>query len=259
MKFAFFISLLSVAVSLAGDLATGQRYSSRLVPWWNASIVLAFYTVVVWLLARLRASYGELELRVKQRTAALTDEMAERERIERELLEVSEREQRRIGHDLHESLGQHLTGTALAAQVLEEKLMTRGQPEAADASKVVELAEEGIVLSRKLAKGFHPLAMEADGLMQALEELAATSGEYRRAGSFARLNSISTNGRSGLKQPLPGRENTVSTDARLGGDPCPNQLSFRSYLISANRNAAFLAFVFDYAHRFSIQEYEAAG
>ncbi len=175
--FAFFISVLSVAVSLAGDLATGERYSSRVVPWWNASIVLAFYVVVVSLLARLRALYGELEGRVRQRTAALTDEMAERERVERELLEISEREQRRIGRDLHDSLGQHLTGVALAGQVLEEKLATRGVPEAADANKVVGLVEEGIALSRKLAQGLHPVEMEADGLMQALEELAAISSE----------------------------------------------------------------------------------
>jgi len=176
-RFAIFISVLSVAVSLAGDLATGGRYSSRLVPWWNASIVLTFYFVVVGLLAKLRAVYAELEARVQQRTAALTDEMAERERIERELLEISEREQRRIGHDLHDSLGQHLTGVALAGQVLEEKLATRGLPEAADANKVVELVEEGIALTRKLAKGLHPIEIEADGLMQALEELVAISSD----------------------------------------------------------------------------------
>jgi signal transduction histidine kinase len=176
-RFAIFISLLSVAVSLGGDLATGGRYSSSLVPWWNASIVLAFYFVVVALLAKLRNVYAELETRVRQRTKALTEEMSERERVERELLEISEREQRRIGHDLHDSLGQHLTGAALAGQVLEEKLSTRGLPEAADANKVVELVEEGIALSRKLAKGLHPIEMEADGLMLALEELAAISGD----------------------------------------------------------------------------------
>jgi signal transduction histidine kinase len=176
-EFAIFISVLSVAVSFVGDLATGDRYSSRFVPWWNGSIVLAFYFVFVYLVTKLRAFYGELEARVRQRTAALTDEMAERERLERELLEISEREQRRIGHDLHDSLGQHLTGAALAAQVLQERLETRGLPESTEANKVVELVEEGIALSRKLAKGLHPIELEAAGLMQALEELAATSSE----------------------------------------------------------------------------------
>jgi signal transduction histidine kinase len=174
-SFAVFVSFLSVAVSLAGDLAVGQRYSSPLVPWWNASIVLVVYFVIVWLLAKLRAFYRELDARVKERTAALRGEMAERERLEKEILEISEREQRRIGHDLHDSLGQHLTGAALAGQVLEEKLSNLGLPQAADANKVVELVEEGIALSRKLAKGLHPIEMGPEGLMQALEELAGTS------------------------------------------------------------------------------------
>lgn len=175
--FAYFISVFSVAISLAGDLASGPRYSNIFVPFWNASIVLAFYAIVTILLARLRILTQGLEAQVRQRTAALTDEMVERERLERELLEISEREQRRLGHDLHDSLGQHLTGAALAGQVLREKLVAGQAPEAADAKKVVELIEEGITLSRKLAKGLHPIEMAAEGLMQALDELAATTAD----------------------------------------------------------------------------------
>jgi signal transduction histidine kinase len=171
--FAYFIGLFSVAVSLAGDFATGPGYANPLVPYWNASIVLAFYLIVAWLLVKLHSLYDELEARVRQRTRALTGEITERQRLEQELLEVSEREQRRIGHDLHDSLCQHLTGAALAGQVLEEKLAAHSRPEAADANRVVELVEEGIVLSRKLARGLDPIEMKADGLMQALEELAA--------------------------------------------------------------------------------------
>src|SRR6185312_67071 len=180
LRFALFISLLSVAVALAGDLENRERYSSRIIPWWNAFIALGFYLVVVALLVKLRSVYGHLEARVRERTLALTQEMSERERIERELLENSEREQRRIGRDLHDSLGQHLTGVALAGQVLEEKLAAQGLPEAKDASHMVELVQEGISLSRKMARGLHPIEIEADGLMQALEELAAISGDLFR-------------------------------------------------------------------------------
>jgi transporter family protein len=111
---------------------------------------------------------------VRQRTRALTEEITERERLERELLEISEREQRRISQDLHDSLCQHLTGTTLAGQVLEEKLAVLNLPLAADAGNMVELVEQGIDLSRKLAKGLYPVEMAADGLMLALEEYAAT-------------------------------------------------------------------------------------
>jgi signal transduction histidine kinase len=175
--FAYFISIFSVVVSLAGDLIVSPRYSNLLVPFWNASLVLIFYLVVASLLIRLRSLTRGLEARVQERTMALTQQMAERERLERELLEISEREQRRIGHDLHDSLGQHLTGAALAGQVLEKKLASRGLAEASDAGKVVALVEEGIALSRNLAKGLHPIEIEAAGLMRALEELAATSSE----------------------------------------------------------------------------------
>jgi signal transduction histidine kinase len=135
-------------------------------------ILMVFYFVVVWLLTSLRSLHRELEARVRERTVALVREMAERQRLEEEILRVSEREQRRIGHDLHDSLCQHLTGTALAGQVLGERLAAKSLPEAADAGKVVELVEEGIELARNLARGLYPVEMEAEGLMTAFQDLA---------------------------------------------------------------------------------------
>jgi signal transduction histidine kinase len=65
-----------------------------------------------------------------------------------------------------------LTGTALAGQVLGERLAAKSLPEAADAGKVVELVEEGITLARNLARGLYPVEMEAEGLMAAFQDLA---------------------------------------------------------------------------------------
>jgi signal transduction histidine kinase len=172
-----FVSALSLLVSLASDVANGTQFTSLIVPLWNAVVMLAFYLVVVWLLTLLRSLNRSLEVQVCQRTGALTEEIFERERLERELLEISEREQRRIGQVLHDSLCQHLTGTTLAAQVLEEKLAARELPEAAEAGQVVGLMEEGINLSRKLAKGLYPVEVSADGLMLALEEYAKTTSD----------------------------------------------------------------------------------
>ena len=171
------ISIVSVVTWLVGDLAAGARYTTPFVPIWNAIISLGFYLIVVWLVSSLSALHRELEARVQQRTLALTEEMSERERLEKELLETSEREQRRIGHDLHDSLGQHLTGTALAGQVLEEKLTRQCRPEAADARQVVALVEEAIELTRSLARGLHPVTLEDSGLTPAFEELAAIVAE----------------------------------------------------------------------------------
>jgi signal transduction histidine kinase len=178
--FGVLVSILSVAVWMVGDLVSGARFSTPLIPIWNAFILLTFYLVVVGLLARLRSLHLNLGAQVRERTAALTEEMGERERLERELLEISEREQRRIGQDLHDGLCQHLTGATLAGQVLEEKLAARGLAEAVDANRVVEIIEEGINLSRSLAKGLYPVELAADGLMLALEEFAGMSSELFR-------------------------------------------------------------------------------
>jgi signal transduction histidine kinase len=171
--FGIIMSILSVVVWIGGDVAAGAHYSRPFVPIWNAAILLVVYSTVVWILASLRRLQSELESKVQQRTVALTQEMAERARLEKELVEVSEREQRRIGHDLHDSLCQHLTGTALAGQVLGEKLAAKALPEAADANKVVELVEDGIAIARNLARGISPVEVESQGLMAALSDLAA--------------------------------------------------------------------------------------
>ncbi len=170
--FGLVMSVLSVMVWIGGDVAAGARYSSPFVPIWNAIILGVFYSIVVWLLTSLRSFHLELEGKVRQRTEALEKEMAERQRLEEQILQISEREQRRIGHDLHDGLCQHLTATALAGQVLAEQLQAKGMPETSEASKVVGMVEQGIDLARNMARGLYPVEMEAEGLMAAFQELA---------------------------------------------------------------------------------------
>ena len=175
-RFAVLVSSLSVGIWLAGDIGAGAIYHNKALLAWNTTIVLGFFLVVTWLLASLRRSVLDLEARVHQRTIALTEEIAERARLETEILEISEREQRRIGHDLHDGLGQHLTGTALAGQVLGDRLEARGlSTEAAETGRVVELIEEAIALTRSLAHGLSPVSVEVEGLTAALMELAAST------------------------------------------------------------------------------------
>jgi len=167
------VSGLSIIISIAGDWAAGAHYSTVLIPIWNALIQTVVYLSVVWLLGALRAAQQELEHKVEQRTSALMREIGERERLEKEILEISEREQRRIGHDLHDGLCQHLTATAMAGQVLGQKLSARSLAESKDAGEIVRLIEEGIVMTRNMAHGIAPLDMESEGLVTALRGLAA--------------------------------------------------------------------------------------
>jgi signal transduction histidine kinase len=170
--FGIVISVLSGVVWIGGDVAAGAPFPSPFVPIWNTLILITSCLMVAWLLASLRTLHRELESRVAQRTQALRREMTERQRLEEEILKVSETEQRRIGHELHDGLCQHLTATALAGQVLGERLAAKSLPEAGDANKVVELVEEGISMARNFARGLYPVEMEAEGLMDAFQELA---------------------------------------------------------------------------------------
>src|SRR5215472_6416705 len=166
------ISLLSVGVWLAGDFAAGVKYSTLLVPIWNGAIALTVYVVVVKTLVSLRRLQKELEERVRQRTSALTSEIQERTRLEKELVEIGEQAQRQIGHDLHDVLGQHLTATAFAGQVLTAQLEKRELAEAGASRNLVKLVEESIGLTRQLSRGLQPVELKPDGLMDGFQELA---------------------------------------------------------------------------------------
>jgi len=174
-NFALMVSVLSVGVWLVGDLASGAVFARPFVATWNSAIILAFYVIVALLIDRLRTMQRNLEVRVRDRTLALTEEMAERERLEREILDAGERERRRIGRDLHDSLGQLLTGTALAGQAVHQRLADGGSAEASGVARVVSLVEEAIEMTRGLARGLDPLEMEGGGLAQGLRQLAATT------------------------------------------------------------------------------------
>ncbi|HWZ53189.1 MAG TPA: PAS domain S-box protein [Candidatus Acidoferrales bacterium] len=99
-------------------------------------------------------------------------DITERQRLEKALLEVSAREQRRIGEDLHDGLGQHLTGIAFMSKVLESKLCEKALPESDEAAKIVKLVNEAINKTRELSRGLLPVVSDAHGLMSALTRYA---------------------------------------------------------------------------------------
>ncbi len=96
-------------------------------------------------------------------------DMTERKRLEKAVLEISAREQRRIGQDLHDGLGQQLTGIAFMSKVQEQKLKEKRLPETVDAAKIVQLVNDAIHKTRELSRGLAPVMSDASGLMSALE------------------------------------------------------------------------------------------
>jgi signal transduction histidine kinase len=171
-RFGLLIAMLSVASGLVSDNLAGAHYTSMLVPVGKGLMALFTYLVFIWLFDAVQTLQLEMQERVRQRTAALTAEIALRQRLENSLLEISERERATVGRELHDNLGQHLTGTAFAGQVLGEKLRARDLPEQADAAKLVSLIEEGIEKTRRLARGLLFAEIQQDGLVAALTGLA---------------------------------------------------------------------------------------
>lgn len=166
--FSLVLAAVCVLVWVLSDLASGIPA----LGFWNIGMAFASFALFAGLLSKLRTLIRELDRRVHERTAALEREMAERQRLDKEIARVADRERRRLGQDLHDNLGQHLTGTALGAQVLKEKLAARFAPEVDEAEKLVRYVEEGIDLTRKLARGFFSPELEAEGLVVALQHLA---------------------------------------------------------------------------------------
>jgi signal transduction histidine kinase len=168
LTFGLAFCALSLGVWVVSDVLAGIP-SLRI---WNLIMGATAYLLFTFLLHKLRAVLQDLDQRVRDRTVALRREIAERERLDREIAEVADRERLRLGQELHDGLCQHLTGTALTAQTLRERLAARGLTEAAQADQIVRYIEEGIDMSRNLARGLFSPELEADGLMMALQGLA---------------------------------------------------------------------------------------
>jgi len=102
-------------------------------------------------------------------------DVTEEHRLEREVLDVCEREQRRIGQDLHDGLGQHLTGIGLMCKRLAQKLSAKAPAEGSDAARIAEYVAQAVSQTRELSRGLRPVVLAADGLAGGLRQLAVTT------------------------------------------------------------------------------------
>ncbi len=125
-------------------------------------------------------SVSEVQLADRRIFTGFIRDITERKQLEKEILEISEREQRRIGHDLHDGICQHLAGIELMSQVLEQKLERRSRDGSTRAGTIAKNVRETISQTRALARGLSPVTLEAEGLMSALGELAENTSKIFR-------------------------------------------------------------------------------
>ena len=102
-------------------------------------------------------------------------DITERKQMERDLLAIREKEQKLIGREMHDSMGQMLTGIAVKSKGLELKLKSKSLDESVDAAQICELASEAIAQTRRLARMLYPVEIETGGLVSALQGLASST------------------------------------------------------------------------------------
>ena len=129
--------------------------------------------VLEWEIAPVRDDGGEIVQWVGTQR-----DVTERRNLELEILEVASREQERIAQDLHDGLGQVLTGATFKLQTLQNALRGRGDDAlAADALRAQDLIEQALRQARAVARGLFPVDVESHGLATALGRLAADASE----------------------------------------------------------------------------------
>jgi signal transduction histidine kinase len=108
----------------------------------------------------------------------MVEDITERKQLEREVLETSANERRRVGHELHDGLGQYLAGIAFKAKALEQTLLAESLPHGSEAKELAALVSNAISQTRSLARGLDPIEVETIGLQAALQNLATETQKF---------------------------------------------------------------------------------
>ena len=169
----FLFAFLAVLLWLILELHSGLVYSNLFIPYWNALMRFGTFMIAMSLVAAMRTLTSHLEERVHERTAALEAQITETRELEKNILEISDRERATIGQDLHDGLCQQLVSAAFSTNMLQEKLARSATPGATDVNQISDMIDDAITQARNLARGLYPVRLETEGLEMALRELAS--------------------------------------------------------------------------------------
>jgi len=162
--------VISICCALAwwwANSAVGHRYSSEWFRIWDAIVRLMFFCLVMfagWIFKQQRDS---IRARIK---------LLERsQRLEREIIDISEREQQRIGRDLHDGVCQYLAAIGFSAAILSRDLERESSIRSHKAGEIANLLQDALKRTRDLARGLSPVDRDEGGLESALNELASST------------------------------------------------------------------------------------
>ena len=113
-------------------------------------------------------SIGDINSSHRRVFAGVILDMSEQRQLQREILEIPVSEQRRIGQELHDGLGQQLTGLGMLATSLQNKA---SKPDYELAARLASGLQDAIAQVRALSRGLMPVNVDAEGFISALKEL----------------------------------------------------------------------------------------
>jgi signal transduction histidine kinase len=164
-KWGIAAALLSAVVWWSVNWSTGDPDLHSAIAAWEVPRHVGFFLIVALVGAALRTKSDM----AAQRIALLEHS----QRLEREIVNISEAEQRRIGQDLHDGLCQYLAGLTCSATSLRDDLQELHlRADANAAGELVKLLQDAVVQTRDLARKLVPAHVSRLGLVLALESLA---------------------------------------------------------------------------------------
>jgi signal transduction histidine kinase len=164
---AIVISVVSTVAWWWVDKASGHVYSSEWLRLWDAFVRLMFFCLVIFAGWMFRQQRDAIRARL---------ELLERsQQLEQEIIGISEREQQRIGRDLHDGVCQFLVAIGFTASMLNRELERESHVLAKTAGEIASLLQDAARRARDLARGLSPVDRDEGGLESALQELAEST------------------------------------------------------------------------------------
>ena len=169
------IGSLEIYKDISRDLAIVHEILLRS---WSvlALTVLGVFAALMFVIRRTVQTIKVTTSNLTTTNEQLQQEVEERKSLEKELLSVIERERQRIGQELHDGIGQQLAGITFMAEVLRGKLRRKSLgKEIPFAGRISTCVGQVAQQTRNLARGLAPIDLDTNGLLPALEELAANT------------------------------------------------------------------------------------
>jgi len=167
IQLAAVISVLCTVFWWWADKAAGHQYPTEWLRLWEAIMRFMFFSLVMvagWTFKKQRDNIrARLEL------------LERAQQLEQEIITISEREQERIGRDLHDEVCQYLAAIGFTASMLKQELENQSNALAKSAGDIATLLQDAAMRTRDLARGLSPVDRDEGGLESALEELASTT------------------------------------------------------------------------------------